>query len=155
MLRCLRLPLFARQDSAHRLAKARSYGPEHLLVTALSGHGLGDVWQRISMCVGEDGQCPVAELALKGMPDLHRVGQVVGQFVFSCHGAIVKKKTRVDKVADCVVVMRNGDRWKVSSFDEFEVKGWLFSDEVETDSTGINRGLRNIRKNKLVKADLL
>ena len=71
------------------------------------------------------------------------------------HGSVMKKKTRVDKIADCVVVMRNGDRWKVSSFDEFEVKGWMFSDEVETESTGANRGLRNIRKNKLVKADLM
>lgn len=89
VLRCLRLPLFARQDSAHRLAKARSDCPEHFLVTALSCHGLRDVGQRIPVCVGEDGQRPVAELALQGVPDFHRVGQVVGQFVSSCHGASV------------------------------------------------------------------
>ena len=43
----------------------------------------------------------------------------------------MKKITKIDKVEDCIVTMRNGSKWKVSSFDKSTVKYWSSFDEIE------------------------
>lgn len=67
----------------------------------------------------------------------------------------MKRKSKIDKVENGIVTLRDGTRWKIDHFDEFTVKGWSFLDDIETETLGLDRGLHNTTKNKKVRADPL
>lgn len=65
----------------------------------------------------------------------------------------MKRKSKIDTVENCIVSLRDGTRWKVTSFDELTVKGWSTFDQIESETFGINRGLQNLTRTKKVSAD--
>lgn len=67
----------------------------------------------------------------------------------------MKHKSKIDKVENCIVTLRNGSKWKIDKYDEFTVKGWSFMDEIESETIGLDKGLHNLKRNKKIKADPL
>lgn len=57
----------------------------------------------------------------------------------------MSRKSKIDRVEDNIVTMRDGSRWKVTSFDATTVKWWSTSDEIEIESYALNNVTRNQR----------
>ncbi|MFI3189270.1 hypothetical protein BCS42_14205 [Crenothrix sp. D3] len=64
----------------------------------------------------------------------------------------MKKKSKIDKLIT-VVVLRDGSKWIISSFDESTVKSWSSLDEIESETFGLDRGLHNLTRDKKIKAE--
>jgi hypothetical protein len=64
----------------------------------------------------------------------------------------MKKKSKIDKLIT-VVVLRDGSKWIISSFDESTVKSWSSLDEIESETFGLDRGLHNLTRGKKIKAE--
>jgi hypothetical protein len=65
----------------------------------------------------------------------------------------MKKKSKLSKVDNGIVYLRDGSKWKIGGLDEVKVKRWSTIDEIESESIGIDRGLLNLPRKEKVKAD--
>lgn len=66
----------------------------------------------------------------------------------------MKRKVKIDKVDNDIVILRNGDKLKLrNSFDSSKVRGWSMFDEIELETFGFDKGLTNISRKEHVKAE--